>query len=112
MCKPVYAYQAALYCEPCANAIKARVPFPEYAKAESEDTWDSDDFPKGPYFDQASDTPDHCDACGEFLENPLTADGAEYVRQALKLARRGSVARTVWAPFYADRLDLDERGAA
>ena len=41
-----------------------------------ESDYDSDDLSKGPYPDDGgeADTPRHCDTCGVFLENPLTAD--------------------------------------
>ena len=49
-----------------------------------ESMYDSDDFPKGPYpyGGGEADCPQHCDACGIFLENPLTEEGAAYVREA------------------------------
>ena len=64
-------------------AIKAKMP----------DNCDSGEYPCGPYADGGgeSDTPSHCGACGEFLENPLTSDGYEYVREA---------ARAEWDAFY------------
>jgi hypothetical protein len=71
-----YMYQAALWCEPCGLAIMARLneagKMPE-APAD-ERTYDSDDYPKGPYPDGGgeSDSPEHCDGCGVFLRNPLT----------------------------------------
>ena len=47
----------------------------------NEYSWDSDAYPKGPYWsgDSYSDTPDHCGTCGLFLENPLTPDGYRYI---------------------------------
>lgn len=58
-----------------------------------ESSYDSDEFPKGPYLDGGgeSDTPQHCGACHEFLENPLTDDGLEYVRENQ---------RDEWDSFY------------
>lgn len=55
---------------------------PAFADLSDESTFDSDDWPKGPYSDGGggeSDSPCHCDACGAFLWNPLTPDGAAYV---------------------------------
>ncbi len=56
-------------------AIKAALPDP--------DMCDSGEYPCGPYADGGgeSDTPSHCGGCQEFLENPLTADGYQYVRE-------------------------------
>jgi hypothetical protein len=46
-----------------------------------EHTWDSGDWPKGPYADGGgeADHPQHCGSCGAFLRNALTGDGDEYV---------------------------------
>jgi hypothetical protein len=83
-----YIFQAALYCEHCGDGIKAdltaagRVP----ATPDDEGSYDSDYFPKGPFPEGGgeADTPNHCDNCGLFLENPLTPDGGEYVRKKAK----------------------------
>jgi len=91
-----YIYQAALLCEHCANAWREGLT----------DTGDSDDYPQGPYSEGGgeADSPQHCDTCGLFLENPLTAEGVGYVeeamREALKSGRLQSEALIEWAPFY------------
>ena len=74
-------------------AIKAKMPDP--------DNCDSDEYPCGPYADGGgeSDTPSHCGACGEFLENPLTSHGYEYVRE---------VASAEWDDFYGIERDDSE----
>ena len=58
-----------------------------------ESSYDSGEFPKGPYDNGGgeSDCPQHCGACHEFLENPLTSDGLEYARQN---------PRPEWDSFY------------
>ena len=77
-----YVFQAALLCEECArkriNVLLAG------SSRELADTGDSDAFPQGPYADGGgeADAPNHCDHCRVFLENPLTSDGEEYVREA------------------------------
>jgi hypothetical protein len=104
-----YIYQAALWCEECAAEIQLEVPVPQGANLEDNDeaTWDSDDYPKGPYADGGgeADTPQHCDGCGEFLENPLTEDGHLYVIEAIveHLANgRGTASvLTEWADEYS-----------
>jgi hypothetical protein len=50
---------------------------------EDESSYDSDEYPKGPYPNGGgeSDSPQHCADCREFLENPLTSDGYDYVRE-------------------------------
>ena len=79
-----YIYQAALLCEECATKtmqeIDKRWGYPEGYT----DRCDSDEYPKGPHSDGGgeSDTPQHCDSCDEFLENPLTDEGDNYVRDA------------------------------
>ena len=69
-----------------------------------------------------SDTPQHCDDCDVFLENPLTDDGNEYVRELYAEARdkvhsqgipdkgQWSIGVTqIWANYY-DYLDLPGAG--
>lgn len=100
-------YLAALFCEGCGlekrrllDAAGLRPDDPD-----DETTYDSDDYPKGPYPDGGgeADCPQHCAACGEHLENPLTTDGQAYVREAvaegLKEGGKG-VAATTWRAFY------------
>jgi hypothetical protein len=66
-----------------------------------EGSFDSDDYPKGPYRDGGgeSDCPQHCDHCNTFLENPLTEEGEEYVRQAVA-ENPTSPAIEEWGHFY------------
>jgi len=84
----VYIYQAALLCAPCGEAVREDITNAGHAPAdpEAESTYDSDNFPKGPYPDGGgeADTPQHCDHCGEFLRNPLTGDGYDYVREQVE----------------------------
>lgn len=102
----VYIYQAALLCEACGDAVIAR-------DDAGVNTGDSDDYPQGPYPGGGgeADTPQHCDHCHLFLENPLTGDGYNYVRDAVArdaALGRKSVAVEVWAPFYGIEQDADE----
>ncbi|MDZ4250273.1 MAG: hypothetical protein U0990_09320 [Candidatus Nanopelagicales bacterium] len=113
----VYIYQADLWCEACGRAIKAQPDVTAPADPEDESSYDSDEYPKGPYPDGGgeADTPQHCaagPACvnaleldgnkyGMLLENPLTKDGREYVREAVK---RGGPLATYWAEEYAEQL--------
>ena len=95
----MYIYQAALYCNPCGRALQDRLEGPQ--DPDDESTYDSDDFPKGPYGPSESDTPDHCDACQEFLENPLTDEGYRYVEEQLNdSGDRLSDTEQLWANFY------------
>lgn len=81
-----YVFQAALICEACALDITEgpgkRVK-PPHVDTDDESSYDSDEWPKGPYGEGGgeADSPQHCDMCGVFLENPLTPDGDAYVRE-------------------------------
>lgn len=79
----VYMFQAALLCETCGVVQRAKLVNTDNAPTDSDDesSYDSDDFPKGPYPNGGgeADTPQHCDHCGIFLENSLTNDGVLYV---------------------------------
>lgn len=91
----VYVFQAALYCEACGHAIRDTL-MPDA---------DSDHYPQGPYSDGGgeADSPQHCDACNTFLENPLTGDGYEYIRQQIKLHRPDVDSRKLlarWSTYY------------
>lgn len=84
----VYMFQADLHCESCGEEIKAEIDAAGNGPADSADehSFDSDDYPKGPYPNGGgeADCPWHCGTCGVFLENPLTPDGYEYLRQAVE----------------------------
>lgn len=101
----VFIYHAALLCEDCATAIRRDLIRSGYVVRAEED---SDDFPCGPYSHGGgeSDCPQHCDACGVFLENALTADGSAYVKSAFKAYhadRSGSLAvLQTWADAYRE----------
>ena len=77
--------------------------------------YDSDDLPKGPYGDGGgeADSPQHCDGCRQFLENPLTGDGVVYVEDAIRdclstnrVNRQTNDVIIEWADFYKDELDF------
>ena len=108
----VYIYAAEIYCEQCGEAIRERLTREGFAPADPGDerSYDSDEFPKGPYPDGGgeADCPQHCGAgpecqnaiggkIGAWLENELTTDGVEYVREAI---REGGEVADMWADFY------------
>ena len=109
-----YIYQADVYCEDCGELIRERVTKEGHApdNPSNERTYDSDQYPKGPYSDEESDCPQHCgsgSACvnaqtlggtkvGVFLENPLTQDGYDYVREQLQDIL--NEVTQMWAEFY------------
>lgn len=96
----MYAYCADLWCADCAKAIMRHLD-----ESGRLDSGDSNDYPQGPYENEESDIPDHCADCHEFLENPLTDDGYEYVAEHIGIhayhdcAGDKSVLRQ-WAEFY------------
>ena len=92
--KWVWAFNADLYCGGCADKIVATVGTLPVGK----DYTDSDNYPQGPYMHGGgeSDTPTHCGHCGMFMENDLTTDGIEYVREALETHDIPE-----WSEFYA-----------
>lgn len=77
-----YTYQAALLCEDCGKAKQSEL-LPTLDSRHLAD--DGDRFPQGPFPNGAgeADSPQHCDHCGAFLENPLTGEGVKYVREAV-----------------------------
>ncbi len=103
-----FIYKGDIYCEDCGRAIRRAINkeggkpagFPD------ESTYESDEYPKGPYPQEESDGPDHCGACHAFLENPLTSDGVRYLRDAIKNGK--GLCTELWADFYSDQLNQPE----
>lgn len=127
-----YLFRAALWCEVCTAPLESRhaKDLPAGASLDDESTYDSDQFPKGPYPDGGgeADTPQHCDGCNTFLENPLTPDGVAYVLEAARnriappgtreltwseaaqlAEEEGHKVLAVWLRFY--QLDLEPASA-
>lgn len=104
-----YAYSAALYCAHCGEGIRRDLTAAGKAPANPDDesSYDSDAFPKGPYGDGGgeADSPQHCDACGVFLENPLTPDGDAYVRERVEPYRPDGDTSWQEAAEAAERAD-------
>ena len=114
----VYIYAADIYCEDCGEVIRERITEEGHAPADPWDecSYDSDEFPKGPYPDGGgeADCPQHCGAgsdclnaielsdgtkIGAWLENELTTYGVEYVQEAIQ---EGGEVAELWAEFYCD----------
>ncbi len=114
----VYIYAADIFCADCGeeicNAITSEGLAPE--NPDDESSYDSDQYPKGPYPDGGgeADCPNHCGSgaeclnaitlsddsrVGAWLENELTADGVEYVKEAIN---EGGEVAELWADFYSD----------
>jgi len=81
-----YVYKADLICKECGDKVKAELTAQGKAPADpsNERSFDSDQFPKGPYPEGGgeADSPHHCGMCEKFLANPLTSDGEKYVLEA------------------------------
>ena len=75
--KTVYVYRAALLCSECGQRRRAvlRPTMPASFDPDEEQSYDSDNFPKGPFPVGESDYLDYCDECGIFLHNRLTTEG-------------------------------------
>jgi hypothetical protein len=119
MSQYAYMYNAGLLCEECGESKQV-----ELKGTKEESSGESDVYPKGPYPDGGGecDTPQHCDSCEKFLQNPLTPDGDDYVRESYSEARVGLKTKRIkskmnrslwvtqqWANHY-DYLDLPGRG--
>jgi len=100
-----YIYAADIYCEDCGRAIRDRLTPP--ATPDDEHTYDSGDFPKGPYGDAGgeSDCPQNCADCGTYLAAPLTSAGVQYIidylAEALQRGRTTDCEAT-WADDLGD----------
>ena len=123
-----YTYAADTYCADCGGDIRRRLTLEGKAPEDPDqfETYESDDFPKGPFNRQMSesDSPNHCGAGGDclnavehhhgsravrvgvFMENPLTDVGMAYVRQSVhelyctKTFSGLSGVVNEWADFY------------
>lgn len=108
-------YQADMWCDECTKGIKEDHAKGGFVPADPDDqhTYDSDQYPKDCDVTCESDCPQHCAGCHVFLENDLTCDGADYVREAVKddieTGHHDSVALTEWMPFY-DWIDYGANG--
>ncbi|MFZ6184881.1 hypothetical protein [Nannocystis pusilla] len=113
-----YIYKGGSFCEACGEAIRRQRRAQGLAPANphDENTYDSEEFPKGPYVSDAAEAPAHCGfgrdclnaeeietkdglmRVGAFLGNPLTDRGEEYVRE--RVAGEQPVAIQIWGPYY------------
>lgn len=102
----VYIFKASLYCEDCGLDIKKRLDAEGKAPEDADDeySFDSDEYPKGPYGDGGgeADSPQHCDGCGCFLENSLTSEGFSGVCDTIveSLSNGRTECTKEWADFY------------
>jgi len=73
--KPVYMFNAALLCEKCGTTARQEIDDQGGCPVdvENEYTYDSDEYPKGPYPNGGgeADYAHHCDHCDIALNNPV-----------------------------------------
>ena len=124
----VYMFQGALYCEDCGEDIRARLRKEGKAPEDEDDeeSFDSDDFPKGPFGDGGgeADTIHHCDSnesclnaielpCGSkigaWLGNDLTDEGADWLARSIRESifrddAHGRQVNRLWSLKYSDPL--------
>lgn len=114
-----FVFQAAMLCADCAQARIIRIEAMPVKPAGYPS--DSDAYPQGPYPQGGgeADSPQHCDDCRKFLQNPLTGDGYAYVADLLRqhdsTGRGSEEVLKEWAEFYngeSDELDsaIEETG--
>jgi hypothetical protein len=117
-------YQADVWCDDCALAIRERLQSEGNAPKDALDerTYDSGEYPKYASDDEESDSPQHCaagaDCCNAvelpsgrkvgYLFGSLTSDGVEYLRQA---ALEGGEVAALWVQHFSDEgYDLELTG--
>ena len=119
----VYIYQADVFCEDCGKKIREhlKAAFKAPADPSNENSYDSDNYPKGPITSDKSDCPQHCGAgeecvnavdlggetgkVGMMLENDLTPEGVEYLKDYIRTQPDNPVVK-MQAEFYKDKYDL------
>lgn len=101
--KGQYIYKADVYCEKCGQKLAKKL------WGTVNDNGDSDTFPQGPFYEQEADGPEHCANCGEFLENPLTTAGYQYLNQMILEHEADGKGQSdiidEWKAFYPERTD-------
>lgn len=98
----IYNHIAALLCEDCGREQCLQIEFTNMIRGGN--LFDGRSlqlcaYPRGPFDPGESDCPQHCDNCNEFLENPLTDDGRDYVREQVDNYRMNPTLR-LWADYY------------
>ena len=101
-------YNSGIYCTQCGQEIRDNLDSSGFSPEDpdNEESYDSDEYPKGPFPVGESDCPQHCGNCNEFLQNPLTPTGIEYVRKEIKLCGDSFTNTTIreWKEFYSEEL--------
>lgn len=112
-----YIFQAEVWCDDCGKHIAERLKadgqeVPE--DPEDHDSFDSDDFPKGPFpDDDPADTPTHCASDDECINavhlsfgrkvgaivSGLTEDGRKYALEKIRLKPNDAL-MDLWVSHY------------
>lgn len=102
-----YIYQAGLFCPNCTKEIKKTLTCP--GDPNDEWTFDSDDYPKGPFADGGgeADTPNHCAKCQCFLENPLTEEGYRHIERQIGIMVGYNEVVKLWCNHYGFKISHD-----
>lgn len=123
----VYMFQGTLYCEDCGQTIQDKIRKNGKAPEDEDDenSFDSDDFPKGPFGDGGgeADSPHHCDSnemclnaiklpcrskIGAWLGNSLTHEGSEWLSESIKKSifenEHSLQVNRLWSFKYADSI--------
>lgn len=117
-----YIYAADVWCDDCGKDICRIITAEGNAPADPDDqrSYDNGEFPQYVEDFGESDCPEHCaagedcinayefpDGCkiGVWLENDLTTDGEEYVKEAI---REGGEVAELWREWY-DWIDFDDQ---
>ena len=124
----VYMFQGSLCCEDCGEDIRARLRKEGKAPEDEDDeeSFDSDDFPKGPFGDGGgeADSVHHCDSnesclnaielpcrskIGAWLGNDLTDEGADWLARSVRESifrddAHGRQVNRLWSLKYGDRI--------
>lgn len=97
-----YIYQADIYCEPCGKDI-----CDDLIASGNLPNEDSDHYPQGPYPNGGgeADCPQHCATCHTFLENPLTSEGLEYLKEQIRRHPNSASIREECEFYGLDPLD-------
>lgn len=102
-----YIFHAALYCSPCGERLQTSLRDQGRSPSEDSDAWPQGPVPNG---GGEADSPQHCDNCDVFLENPLTEEGRRYVRmQLVRYPTPIYGLLATWCDFYGDTLRTSRR---